>query len=180
MAVSAISEGNGAVTFLCRSVWGGFLTPLLFLGPFPSCDPTTGTRLWPTPTRKPGTRCSCGGRRPGSWNKRYQGDGGAGMLPRTGKDGGPRVASQPGKGISVLDGEGAEVQMAAGDSLGGPCDCSRLSKSWQHSWEDAHTRPLHPAAASHASPRPGVNSLPPLPHLSWPLRRKWSLCSDSR
>jgi len=103
------------------------LTHLLFLGPFPSCDPTTGTRLWPTPTRKPGTRCSCGGRRPGSWNRRCQGDGRAGGLPQAGGDGGPGGAFQPGKDIGVLHGEGAEVHMAVGDPKPwGSSDCPRL------------------------------------------------------
>lgn len=35
-----------------------------------SCGPTTDTRWWPTPTRKPGTRCCSGDRRPGSWSRR--------------------------------------------------------------------------------------------------------------
>lgn len=89
------------------------------MGSSPSCDPTTGTRSWPTPMRKPGTRCSCGGRRPGSWNRRFHGGAGAGMLEqgccrRLGGDGGPRRASQPGKDIRVLHGEGNNVQMPLG------------------------------------------------------------------
>lgn len=36
-----------------------------------SCGPITDTRWWPTPTRKPGTRCCSGGRRPGNWSRRY-------------------------------------------------------------------------------------------------------------
>lgn len=35
-----------------------------------SCGPITDTRWWPTPTKKPGTRCCSGGRRPGSWSRR--------------------------------------------------------------------------------------------------------------
>lgn len=38
---------------------------------FLSCGPITDTRWWPTPTRKPGTRCCSGGRRPDSWSRRY-------------------------------------------------------------------------------------------------------------
>lgn len=39
------------------------------------------------------------------------------MLPLAGEDGGPRRASQPGKDIGVLHGEGDEVEITVGDPM---------------------------------------------------------------